>query len=91
MKYNRAMTKRVRDENDADARYSKYERRLVSGFKVEMFQKIYTDTKFQEIQKECARLMYVYPREECVCKTMLSSMCWRIGYGLFPRDRSRKK
>ncbi|XP_021771774.1 protein FAR-RED IMPAIRED RESPONSE 1-like [Chenopodium quinoa] len=64
-KYNRAMKKRVADEKDADARDSKYIRRLVSGFKVERyFQKIYTDSKFQELQKECARLLYVQIKEE---------------------------
>ncbi|XP_021744017.1 protein FAR-RED IMPAIRED RESPONSE 1-like [Chenopodium quinoa] len=68
LKYNRAMTKRVRDENNADARCSKYERRLVSGFKLE---KIYTNTKFQEIQKECAHMMYVYPREERILQDNL--------------------
>ncbi|XP_021721947.1 protein FAR1-RELATED SEQUENCE 1-like [Chenopodium quinoa] len=50
------MTKRIKDETDADARCSKYVRCLVSGFKLEkLFQKIYTDTKFQEIQTEYAR------------------------------------
>ncbi|XP_021776441.1 protein FAR-RED IMPAIRED RESPONSE 1-like [Chenopodium quinoa] len=87
VKYNRAMTKCVRDENDADARCSKYERRLVSGFKVEkMFQKIYTDTKFQEIQKECSLLMYVYPREERILQDnvvqyLLEDRVWIIPEG----------
>ncbi|XP_021744420.1 protein FAR1-RELATED SEQUENCE 1-like [Chenopodium quinoa] len=48
-KYSREMTKRVQDENDADAKCSKYLRRLVTGFNVEkVFQKLYTNTKFQE-------------------------------------------
>ncbi|XP_021747121.1 protein FAR-RED IMPAIRED RESPONSE 1-like [Chenopodium quinoa] len=50
-KYAAAMDKRVGDETDADAKCSKYIRRLVSGFTVEdVFQKIYTDTKFQKVQ-----------------------------------------
>ncbi|XP_021741581.1 protein FAR1-RELATED SEQUENCE 6-like [Chenopodium quinoa] len=64
-KYNKAMKKRVMDEKDADARDSKYIRQLVSGFKVERyFQKIYTDAKFQELQKECVRMLYVQIKEE---------------------------
>ncbi|XP_021751731.1 protein FAR-RED IMPAIRED RESPONSE 1-like [Chenopodium quinoa] len=58
MRYTRAMTKRVQDENEADAKATKYIRRLVSGFRHEaFFQKIYTDAKFQEIQRELSRLM----------------------------------
>ncbi|XP_021765847.1 protein FAR-RED IMPAIRED RESPONSE 1-like [Chenopodium quinoa] len=58
-KYCIALGKRVRDEVSADQRCSKYLRRLVSGFKVEkFFQKIYTDSKFQEVQTECSRMMY---------------------------------
>lgn len=63
--YNRAMTKRVKDETDADDNCSKYVRRLVSGFKLEkLFQQIYTDTKFEEIQTELSRLLYCYCRDE---------------------------
>ncbi|XP_021744836.1 protein FAR1-RELATED SEQUENCE 8-like [Chenopodium quinoa] len=63
----RAMTKRVQDENEADAKATKYMRRLVSGFQHEaFFQKIYTDAKFQEIQRELSRLMYCYDRGEHV-------------------------
>lgn len=66
-KYTRAMTKRVEDGTEADARSTKYVRRLVSWFKVErLYQKIYTDAKFQEIQKELSRMMYCYGREERV-------------------------
>ncbi|XP_021729707.1 protein FAR1-RELATED SEQUENCE 6-like [Chenopodium quinoa] len=58
-KYDMALTQRVSDEVSADERCSKYLRRLVSGFKVEkIFQKLYTDNKFQEVQTECSRLMY---------------------------------
>ncbi|XP_021727205.1 protein FAR1-RELATED SEQUENCE 6-like [Chenopodium quinoa] len=64
-KYNKAMKKRVTNEKDADARDSKYIRQLVSGFKVKRyFQKIYTDAKFQELQKECATRLYVQIKEE---------------------------
>ncbi|XP_021713700.1 protein FAR-RED IMPAIRED RESPONSE 1-like [Chenopodium quinoa] len=63
-KYTRAMGRRVKSELDADSRCGKYVRRLVSGFKVEkLFQKIYTDAKFQELQKECARMGYYVPHE----------------------------
>ncbi|XP_021736782.1 protein FAR1-RELATED SEQUENCE 8-like [Chenopodium quinoa] len=66
-KYSQAMKKRVSDETDADDRDSKYIRRLVSGFKVEkFFQKIYTDVKFQEVQKECGRMLYVIPKVQDV-------------------------
>ncbi|XP_021734046.1 protein FAR-RED IMPAIRED RESPONSE 1-like [Chenopodium quinoa] len=62
-KYTRAMKKRVQSEVAVDARCGKYVRRLVSGFRVEkLFQKIYTDAKFQEVQKECARMGYCYPK-----------------------------
>ncbi|XP_021734801.1 protein FAR1-RELATED SEQUENCE 1-like [Chenopodium quinoa] len=64
-KYDKAVEKRVDDEVDADEKCAKYIRRLVSGFAVEkLFQKLYMDTKFQEVQTECCRLMYCYPREE---------------------------
>ena len=63
-KYKRAMARRVKAENEADARCGKYRRRLVSGFHVEkFFHDIYTDTKFQEIQIECCRLIHCSGRE----------------------------
>ncbi|XP_021736273.1 protein FAR-RED IMPAIRED RESPONSE 1-like [Chenopodium quinoa] len=66
-KYCKALDQRVRDEVSADERCSKYLRRLVSGFKVEkIFQKLYTDNKFQEVQKECTRMMYCNVRGEKV-------------------------
>ncbi|XP_021731310.1 protein FAR-RED IMPAIRED RESPONSE 1-like [Chenopodium quinoa] len=66
-KYCMALDQRVRDEVSADERCSKYLRRLVSGFKVEkIFQKLYTDNKFQEVQKECTRMMYCNVRGEKV-------------------------
>ncbi|XP_021714750.1 protein FAR-RED ELONGATED HYPOCOTYL 3-like [Chenopodium quinoa] len=67
VRYTRAMTKRFQDENEADAKATKYIWRLVSGFRHEsFFQKIYTDAKFQEIQRELSRLMYCYDRGEHV-------------------------
>ncbi|XP_021771464.1 protein FAR1-RELATED SEQUENCE 8-like [Chenopodium quinoa] len=65
LKYSKALEKWTRDESNEDANFSKYLRRLVSGFEVEkLFQKLYTDTKFQEIQTECARMMYCFCLEE---------------------------
>ncbi|XP_021721329.1 protein FAR-RED IMPAIRED RESPONSE 1-like [Chenopodium quinoa] len=64
-KYAKALEKRIRDETAADANYAKYVRRLVTGFAVErVFQKLYTNTKFQEVQAECSRMMYCYCKEE---------------------------
>ncbi|XP_021721191.1 protein FAR1-RELATED SEQUENCE 8-like [Chenopodium quinoa] len=85
--YTRAMTKRVKDETDADANCKKYIRRLVSGFKLEkLFQKIYTDTKFQEIQTELSRLMYCYCRDEkmiteTVVQYLVEDRVWIIPEG----------
>ncbi|XP_021751562.1 protein FAR1-RELATED SEQUENCE 6-like [Chenopodium quinoa] len=71
-KYCMALDQRVRDELSADARCSMYLRRLVSGFKVEkIFQKLYTDNKFQEVQKECTRMMYCNVRGEKVLSEKL--------------------
>ncbi|XP_021773585.1 protein FAR-RED IMPAIRED RESPONSE 1-like [Chenopodium quinoa] len=71
-KYCMALDQRVRDELSADARCSKYLRRLVSGLKVEkIFQKLYTDNKFQEVQKECTRMMYCNVRGEKVLSEKL--------------------
>ncbi|XP_021762641.1 protein FAR-RED IMPAIRED RESPONSE 1-like [Chenopodium quinoa] len=65
-KYCMALDQCVRDEVSADERCSKYLRRLVSGFKVENIPKLYTDNKFQEVQKECTRMMYCNVRGEKV-------------------------
>ncbi|XP_021727910.1 protein FAR-RED IMPAIRED RESPONSE 1-like [Chenopodium quinoa] len=71
-KYCMALDQRVRDELSADARCSKYLRRLVSGFKFKkIFQKLYTDNKFQEVQKECTRMMYCNVRGEKVLSEKL--------------------
>ncbi|XP_021774610.1 uncharacterized protein LOC110738506 [Chenopodium quinoa] len=82
------MEKRVRDETDANAKFSKYIRRLASGFKIEKeFQKLYTDTKFQEVQTECTRMMYCYPREETWVSTnlihyVLEDRVWIVPEGM---------
>ncbi|XP_021715718.1 protein FAR1-RELATED SEQUENCE 6-like isoform X1 [Chenopodium quinoa] len=86
-KYSAAMKKRVGDETDADARDAKYIRRLVSGFRAERyFQQIYTDAKFQEVQRECARMLYVVPKSETVISDveiqyLLSDRVWIVPEG----------
>ncbi|XP_021768930.1 protein FAR-RED IMPAIRED RESPONSE 1-like [Chenopodium quinoa] len=68
-KYCMALNKRLQDEESADDRCS---RRLVSGFKVEeIFRKLYTDIKFQEVQKQCSRMMYCSIREKKVLSESL--------------------
>ncbi|XP_056697420.1 protein FAR1-RELATED SEQUENCE 6-like [Spinacia oleracea] len=58
-KYCAAMNKRCSDEKDADANGLKYIRKLVTGFPIEkFFQKLYTDNKFRDVQRECERLLY---------------------------------
>ncbi|XP_021758346.1 protein FAR-RED IMPAIRED RESPONSE 1-like [Chenopodium quinoa] len=85
--YTRAMTKRVKDETDAHANCTKYVCRLLSEFKLEkLFQKIYTDTKFQEIQAELSRLMYCYCRDEkmiseTVVQYLVEDRVWIIPAG----------
>ncbi|XP_021773647.1 protein FAR-RED ELONGATED HYPOCOTYL 3-like [Chenopodium quinoa] len=88
LKYSIALKKRARDEADADANCSKYVRRLISGFEVEkLFQKVYTDTKFQEVQTECARMMYYFCREEkfiseTVVQYILEDRVWIVPKGM---------
>ncbi|XP_021758958.1 protein FAR-RED IMPAIRED RESPONSE 1-like [Chenopodium quinoa] len=85
--YTRAMTKRVNDEVAADDNCSKYLRRLISGFKLEkVFQRLYTDTKFQEVQTELFRLMYCYCRDERrlldnVVQYLLEDRVWIVPAG----------
>ncbi|XP_021737184.1 protein FAR1-RELATED SEQUENCE 6-like [Chenopodium quinoa] len=87
LKYSKALQKRARDEAYSDANCSKYLRRLVSGFAVEkIFQKLYTDAKFQELQKECARMMYcicVEERftEETIIQYILEDRVWVVPKG----------
>lgn len=64
-KYCAAMEQRVIDDEEEDIKSTKYVRNLVTGFKAEkVFQKAYTDKKFQEVQKEFERLTYCYSRGE---------------------------
>ncbi|XP_021862797.1 protein FAR-RED IMPAIRED RESPONSE 1-like [Spinacia oleracea] len=52
-KYCDAMNKRCSDEKHADNNCAKYIRKLVTGFHVEkVFQKLYTDNKFRDVQRE---------------------------------------
>ncbi|XP_021723932.1 protein FAR1-RELATED SEQUENCE 6-like [Chenopodium quinoa] len=81
------MIKRVKDENEADAKATKYIRRLVSGFKHEkLFQKLYTDAKFQEIQRELSRMMYCYDGEvsvsdESTIRYVIDDRVWIVPEG----------
>ncbi|KNA15511.1 hypothetical protein SOVF_097650 [Spinacia oleracea] len=64
-KYCVAMEQRASMERDADANTARYVRGLATGFKVEkIFQKMYTDAKFAEVQRECARVLYCTGRGE---------------------------
>ncbi|XP_021749729.1 protein FAR1-RELATED SEQUENCE 6-like [Chenopodium quinoa] len=87
VRYTRAMKKRVSDENEADAKATKYIRRLVRGFKHEkLFQKLYTDAKFQEIQSELTRMMYCYDGEvtvidESTTRYVIDDRVWIVPEG----------
>ncbi|XP_056691683.1 protein FAR1-RELATED SEQUENCE 6-like [Spinacia oleracea] len=64
-KYCDAMNKRCSDEKDADDNCAKYIRKLVTGFHIEkVFQKLYTDNKFRDVQRECERLLYCVVKVE---------------------------
>ncbi|KNA16107.1 hypothetical protein SOVF_092190, partial [Spinacia oleracea] len=64
-KYCAAMNKRCSDEKNADSNCAKYIRKLVTGFHIEsVFQKIYTDNKFRDVQRECERMLYCVVKEE---------------------------
>ncbi|XP_021747636.1 protein FAR1-RELATED SEQUENCE 6-like [Chenopodium quinoa] len=90
-KYAKAMLKRVRDEVEADAKCSKYIRRVVTGFAVEkLFQILYTDTKFQEVQTECSRIMYCYPREENKISDTLMQYVLEDRVWVVPEGRSEE-
>ncbi|XP_021753308.1 protein FAR1-RELATED SEQUENCE 6-like [Chenopodium quinoa] len=90
-KYKRAMERRVKAEKEADARCRKYLRRLVSGFYIEeFFQKIYTDTKFQEIQTDCTRLMHCSGREERVLDDNLIQYILEDRVWIIPERKSEE-
>ncbi|XP_056687561.1 protein FAR1-RELATED SEQUENCE 6-like [Spinacia oleracea] len=64
-KYCAAMNKRCSDEKNADSNCAKYIRKLVTGFHIEsVFQKIYTDNKFRDVQREFERMLYCVVKEE---------------------------
>uniref|UniRef100_A0A803L951 Protein FAR1-RELATED SEQUENCE n=1 Tax=Chenopodium quinoa TaxID=63459 RepID=A0A803L951_CHEQI len=91
-KYTRVMGRRVKAETDADARCGKYLRRLVSGFFVEQFfRDIYTDTKFQEIQIECCRLMHCSGREERVLEGNMFQYLLEDRVWIIPEGKSEEE
>ncbi|XP_048502252.2 protein FAR1-RELATED SEQUENCE 5-like [Beta vulgaris subsp. vulgaris] len=58
--YCNAMESRANAEREADANSSRYLRVAVTTFKTEIvFQKLYTDAKFREIQNECMKVLYL--------------------------------
>ncbi|XP_021754070.1 protein FAR1-RELATED SEQUENCE 6-like [Chenopodium quinoa] len=91
-KYTRAMGRRVKAEYEADARCGKYLRRLVSGFYVEQFfRDIYTDTKFQEIEIECCRLMHCSGREERALEGNLIQYLLEDRVWIIPEGKSEEE
>ncbi|XP_010681755.3 protein FAR1-RELATED SEQUENCE 6-like [Beta vulgaris subsp. vulgaris] len=59
-RYCEAMEVRANTEKLADANFGKYVRELVTDFAVEkVFQRVYTDSKFKEVQRECNRTIYL--------------------------------
>ncbi|XP_048498292.2 protein FAR-RED IMPAIRED RESPONSE 1-like [Beta vulgaris subsp. vulgaris] len=58
--YCNAMEARANAEKEADANSARYLRLTVTTFKTEhVFQKVYTDAKFKEIQNECLKVLYL--------------------------------
>ncbi|KMS93850.1 hypothetical protein BVRB_027330, partial [Beta vulgaris subsp. vulgaris] len=54
------MEARANAEKEADANSARYLRLTVTTFKTEhVFQKVYTDAKFKEIQNECLKVLYL--------------------------------
>ncbi|XP_056695651.1 protein FAR1-RELATED SEQUENCE 8-like [Spinacia oleracea] len=86
-KYCEAMNKRCSDEKDADANNAKYIRKLTTGFNIEaVFQKLYTDNKFREVQIQCEKLLYCVVKEtKEISKTkfeyVLEDRVWLIKKG----------
>ncbi|XP_057247545.1 protein FAR-RED IMPAIRED RESPONSE 1-like [Beta vulgaris subsp. vulgaris] len=61
--YCNAMESRANSEKVADANSSRYVRQLATDCKAEVvFQKLYTDGKFKEVQAECLKMLYVHWR-----------------------------
>ncbi|XP_021862909.2 protein FAR1-RELATED SEQUENCE 5-like [Spinacia oleracea] len=66
--YCEAMEARANEESMADTRTARNLRQIVTCSPAEeLFQKIYTDAKFHEVQRECSRVLYV----RCLIKKML--------------------
>lgn len=58
--YCSAMESRANNEKEADTNTRRYVRQLVTEFPVEcVFQKLYTDAKFKEVQLECTKVLYI--------------------------------
>ncbi|XP_021867302.2 protein FAR1-RELATED SEQUENCE 6 isoform X2 [Spinacia oleracea] len=63
--YFSAVEKWVRDEMEEDATCTRNMRSPVTDFAVELFfQKVYTDAKFVEVQRECQRVLYCNAMEQ---------------------------
>ncbi|XP_057251697.1 protein FAR-RED IMPAIRED RESPONSE 1-like [Beta vulgaris subsp. vulgaris] len=61
--YCNAMESRANSEKVADANSIRYVRQLATDCKAEVvFQKLYTDGKFKEVQAECLKMLYVHWR-----------------------------
>ncbi|XP_021750398.1 protein FAR-RED ELONGATED HYPOCOTYL 3-like [Chenopodium quinoa] len=59
-RYEEALSVRSTSEKKADDNNARYVRKAYTNFPAELlFQKIYTDAKFKEVQRECSRMMYV--------------------------------
>ncbi|XP_056697352.1 protein FAR-RED IMPAIRED RESPONSE 1-like [Spinacia oleracea] len=66
--YCEAMEARANEESMADTSTARNLRQIVTCFPAEeLFQKLYTDAKFHEVQRECSRVLYV----RCLSKKML--------------------
>ncbi|XP_021741456.1 protein FAR1-RELATED SEQUENCE 8-like [Chenopodium quinoa] len=78
-KYCAAMEDKVSSEKNEDTKSMKYVRKLVTGFKAEeVFQKVYTNNKFREVQRECERVIYCYGKGEVVGDTVVHLMEDRV-------------
>ncbi|XP_048492997.1 protein FAR1-RELATED SEQUENCE 1-like [Beta vulgaris subsp. vulgaris] len=59
-RYCEAMEVHANDEKENDANSARYVRTLETDFSVKaIYQRIYTDNKFKEVQRECSRSLYL--------------------------------
>ncbi|XP_021768933.1 protein FAR-RED IMPAIRED RESPONSE 1-like [Chenopodium quinoa] len=59
-RYEEALSVREKTEKKTDDNNARHVRKTCTDFPAELiFQKIYTDAKFKEVQRECTRMMYV--------------------------------